>query len=118
MNNNTTLSLEIITQSQLMIESLEQFQRSSGYRHKKVNLIKSLIQELEKDTVNSIKEAYKLDQETLLTVQRNYEYAVKAFAVRDIPNKVVMAQLLASYHADPVQMESTSHRILKKASNK
>jgi hypothetical protein len=116
MNDNTILSLDIIVQQQILLESLESYQRTPQYRHKKINLIKSLIKELEKDTVSDFNKAYGLDEETLITVQRNYMYAMQSFAIRDVPNKVVFSQLLAAYHSDPIQIESTTHRILKKAS--
>jgi|SRR6478736_3729152 len=114
MNNNTILSLDIIVSSQILLEYLEQFQRTPLYRQKKVNLIKSLIKELEKDTEDEFNKAFGLDENTLLTIQQNYEYALKSFAVRNIPNKIVMAQLMMAYEKDPSSMEANIHRILKK----
>lgn len=116
MHKDTILALDIICLQQILLESLETYQRTPQYRHKKVNLVKSLIKELEKDTVNDFNKAFGLDQETLLTVQQNYVYAVEQFAVRNIPDKVVMAQLLMAYEKDRSAMESNIHRILKKSS--
>lgn len=116
MTNNTILALDIIVIQQLLIESLESYQRTPQYRQKKVNLVKSLIKELEKDTVNDFNKAFTVDQETLVTVQSNYEYAVKQFAVRNVPDKVMMAQLLMAYEKDPDSMQANTYRILKKSS--
>jgi len=114
MDKNTILSLDIIIQQQLLIENLEAFKRTSLFRHKKVNLIKSLIIELEKDTVDDFNKAFNLDAETLMSVQDNYEYAIKSFAVRNIPNKIFMAQMLMAFELDGSGMEANVSRILKK----
>lgn len=118
MNNNTILSLDIIVTSQILLEYLEQFQRTPLYRQRKVNLIKSLIKELEKDTEDEFNKAFGLCEDTLMTIQNNYEYALKSFAVRNIPNKIVMAQLMMAYEKDPSSMEANIHRILKKNQGK
>lgn len=116
MNKDTILALDIITQQQILLESLESYQRTPQYRHKKVNLIKSLIKELEKDTVNDFNKAFGLDQEILLTVQQNYQFAIESFSSRNIPDKVAMAQMLMAWEKDRSGMESNVHRILKKSS--
>ena len=116
MTDNTILALDIITQQQILLESLESYQRTPQYRHKKVNLIKSLINELEKDTIGDFNKAFNLDQETLRTVQQNYQFAIQNFAIRNVPDKIAHAQMLMAWDKDRSSMESNVHRILKKSS--
>jgi len=114
MNENTMLSLDIILQQQLLLENLEAFQGTPLYKQKKVNLVKSLIRELEKDTVSDFNKAFDLDAETLREIQHNYVYAIKSLAVRNVPNKVILSQMMMAYECDPSGMEATTSRILKK----
>jgi len=114
MTDNTILALDIIVIQQLLIESLEQFSRTPQYRQKKVNLIKSLIKELEKDTVSDYNKAFGLDEETLITVQQNYQFAIESFSSRNIPDKVAMSQLLMAWSKDRSGMEANVFRILNK----
>lgn len=114
MNNDKILALDIITTQQILLESLESYQRTPQYRQKKVNLIKSLIKELEKDTVNDYNKAFDLDEETLRTVQQNYQFAIESFSSRNIPDKVAMSQLLMAWSKDRSGMEANVYRILKK----
>lgn len=114
MNEEHMITMDLTLIGQLHLEVLEQYQRTPKNKQRRKVLIKQLIKELEPEAERDFNKMFKLDEETLLSVQQNYEYAVKSFAIRNVPDKVIMSQLLAAYDKDPQGVESSVHRILKK----
>ena len=115
MNKDIMLTLKLATVGQLMLELLEQFERLPQNRQKKKNLIKQLIPELEKDTVQDFNKAFQVDENTLMIIQQSYDATITDLAKRDIPSVVIQRQMWDAYFKEPNSMEANIHRILKKA---
>lgn len=114
MQEEYMINMDLVVQSQLMLETMESYQRLPQNKFRRKSLIKQLIKELEIDSEKDFNRIFNLDQETLMSIQQNYEYALKNLAVKNIPNKVIQSQMWAAYEKDPLGIEATVHRILKK----
>lgn len=103
--------LDLAVVSQLHLELLE---AHVAKRPKRKTLIQQLIKDMREDTLEMQNKLFSKDEETLRIVEQNYEYALKAFAVRNVPCKVLMSQMLQSWELEPNTVEANTHRILKK----
>jgi anion-transporting ArsA/GET3 family ATPase len=114
MKEDNMLNLDLTVIGQIYVEILEQYQQTSKNKFKRKSLIKQLIKELEVDTERDFNKLFELDEQTLLSIQQNYEYAIQNFAIRNIPDKIILSQMMSAYEKDPSGIEASVHRILKK----
>lgn len=106
--------LDVVTQCQILLETLDKFQTTPKNRQKIKQQVKGLIQSLEASSLEDYNKMFQIDQEAALTIQENYLFATSRFAERNIPDKVFLAQMLMAVEKDKDSMEANVFRILKK----
>jgi len=111
--------LDIVILMQMLVEKVENFQLKNHYN-------KQLIKQQLKAVLKTITPLAERDYNIVFsngeteTQQIISEYETFISHIRDfnVPQKVVLTQMITAFNYDPKTIEATTHRILKKYENK
>lgn len=106
--------LDVIVQSQILLESLEALQGTEFNKQSLKSALKVLVKQLEPLAEKNYNKAFGLDENTLVNVTYEYSQLSKIISTLNIPDKVGLSQMLSAHQLDPQAMQATTHRILKK----
>ncbi len=110
-------ALEVIVNSQLLVENLEDLKGITMYNKQKVKqLTNQLIKELAKICESDYNSVFGIDEKLTLNIMYEYDKLIKMIAVHNIPENIELSQMSEAYRLDRKTTESTAHRIIKKHS--
>ena len=108
-------ALEVIVNSQLLVENLEDLKDITMYNKQKVKqLSNQLIKELSKVCEKDYNAIFGIDEQLTLNIAYEYDKIVKRIAAKNIMQVIESSQMEEAYGYDRSTMEATAHRIIKK----
>jgi DNA-binding transcriptional regulator YbjK len=116
MNTETNLItlLETVILSQMLMENLEQLQ-STHYNKSNLKVkIKTLLKEITPLAEKDFNTVFENGEHETQSIVMEYEKLVSFIANQNLPQKVVLSQMVEAFNLDQKTIEATVHRIIKK----
>ena len=112
-------ALKVIVGSQLLVEDLEGLKEVTMYNKQKVKqLTNQLIKELCKVAEKDYNAVFGIDEQLTLNIAYEYDKLITMVAQKNVPEIVELSQICEAYNLDRPTLEATTHRIIRKHSNK
>lgn len=112
--NNLLTLLESVILMQMLVENLEQLQRSDYNKQLVKQQLKKTISIIAPIVERDYKIVFNNGQDDVQSIIREYEKLVSFISLQKLPQKVVLSQMVEAFNHDPHTIEATTHRIIKK----
>jgi hypothetical protein len=107
--------LDIIILKQMLIEKVEGFQIENHYNKQLIkNVLKKALSVIIPTAERDYAIIFKAGEEDTQKVIYEYEKMISFIRDFNVPQKVMLTQMIEAFNLDKKTMEATTHRILKK----
>lgn len=111
--------LDIIILKMMLVERLEDFQIKNHYNKQLIkNTLNSALKVIVPTAERDYPIIFKAGQEDVQEVTKEYEKLVAFIRDFNVPQKVMLTQMIEAFNYDKETIEATTHRIIKKYSRK
>ncbi|QRE03525.1 hypothetical protein [Flavobacterium psychrophilum] len=115
-NKNLITLLETVILMQMLLENLESLQGTHYNKQRLKQQIKSLINEIAPLAERDYNIVFKNGENDTKNIISEYEKLVSFISLQQLPQKVVLSQMVEAFNCEPKTVEANIHRILKKYS--
>ena len=121
MNNEKDLLdlLDIIILKMMLVEKIENFQIENHYNKMQIkNVLKKALQTITPLAERDYEIVFNNGSEETLQIITEYENLVAQIRDFNVPQKVILTQMIQAFNLEKDVIEATTHRILKKHAKK
>jgi len=115
MKDNLLTLLETVILLQMTLENLEVLQGTHYNKQRLKQQIKSLIKEITPLAERDYNIVFNNGEEETQAIILEYEKLISYISLQQLPQKVVLSQMIEAWNKDKKTIEATTHRIIKKA---
>jgi hypothetical protein len=111
--------LDIIILKMMLVEKIEGFQIKNHYNRQLIkNVLKRALDVIVPTAERDHAILFKAGEEDTQQVTREYEKLIAFIRDFNVPQKVMLTQMIEAFNYEKDTMEATTHRIIKKHSKK
>lgn len=107
--------LDIIILKMMLVEKIEGFQIKNHYNRQLIkNVLKRALDVIVPTAERDYLLIFKAGEEEVLEVTKEYERLISLIRDFNVPQKVMLTQMIEAFNYEKDTIEATTHRILKK----
>ena len=111
--------LDIIILKMMLIEKIENFQIENHYNKMQIkNVLKKALQTITPAAERDYAIVFRNGESETLQIMSEYENLIAQIRDFNVPQKVILTQMIQAFNLERGVIEATTHRILKKHSKK